>query len=78
MNEDLEHFTLTKLIQGANWNGNSISQVFNSNFDLVDLNFDIIDSNSKNHWVWNPRSNSTKIFVVVYHQLNLKSPHSSN
>lgn len=55
------------MVSDNQWDCSSIANLFGSTFTNDNTSLANIDYDSKNHWVWFPRSNSIKISLVVYH-----------
>ncbi|XP_039138822.1 uncharacterized protein LOC120276159 [Dioscorea cayenensis subsp. rotundata] len=67
---DLQSMNLCDFLCNDSWDWNKLFMLFGENFLFFTNKLGVIDCRSSNHWVWSPKSGSSKLASSVYHFLN--------
>lgn len=78
MDADFHHINISDMICSNNYDFNCFNFIFGNQFNSSSGSLGTINFDSNNCWVWQLKSNCSKIFATVYHHLNLNSSLSDN
>ncbi|XP_039131287.1 uncharacterized protein LOC120267678 [Dioscorea cayenensis subsp. rotundata] len=76
MDMDLVHLSISNLTLNDQWDFFSLNALFGLASEDLHPRLPNIDYNSDSHWVWDPKSNCSRIASAVYHHLNRLSSSS--
>lgn len=73
MNVNLDQIHLSDLVQGDQWDHQSLNFLFGNLFENSDIDLIAIDLDADNYWIWAPKSSCPKISPAIYHFLNTQN-----